>query len=156
MLQNGIYHIFANLGHYSYLALDVPGGKKDDGVIIQQFGFHGKPNQQWEINRLANGFYTIVNVETKKALDVPNGFKTPGLAVQQFKFHGGPNQQWRFETFPAVNGPELFRPEFHRIYNSQSTLALDVPNGSQAYRQTIQQYTPNGGWNQTWVLTKKV
>jgi hypothetical protein len=51
-----------------------------------------------------------------------------------------------------VNGPEVFRPEYHRIYNSQSKLAMDVPNGSQAWRTPIQQWTPHNGWNQTWLL----
>lgn len=156
MPQNGIYYILANhAGGFSFLTLDVPSSNPADGVVVQQFGYHGGANQQWQLTNLANGRLTIVNVATGKALDVPNGFPTPGLPIQQYRLHGGLNQQWRFETFPAVNGPTLSRPEYHRIFNGASGLAIDVPNGSQGYRVKIQQYTPNNGWNQTWLLQKK-
>jgi Ricin-type beta-trefoil lectin domain len=225
MIEDGIYYICANhAGLWSYLTLDVPGGRGEDHVIIQQFGWHGGPNQQWRLTKtsaagdpcaterrrleelraslraLGSGppvtapeavreawrervrawhaqhdqevrrleqrlaspecqplpdFFTIVNVHTGKALDVPNGLAIPGLPLQQFTLHRGDNQQWRFETFPAARGPELFRPEYHRIYNRSSGLALDVPNGSQVWRVQIQQWTPHNGWNQTWILQKK-
>ena len=106
--ENGTFFILHNhAGHYSHLALDVPGGNPNDGVLIQQF-----------------------------------------------HFHGGPNQQWRFQTTPAHRGPELFRPEFHRILNQATGMALDVPNGSVASRERIQQFPPHNGWNQTWILRR--
>jgi len=156
MHQDGIYYILANhAGEFSYLALDVPSSNNNDGVVIQQFGYNGNPNQQWRLRNVANGLLTIVNVQTGKALDVPNGLPTPGLPIQQYRLHGGLNQQWRFQSFPAVSGPTLFRPEYHRIFNGASGLAIDVPNGSLEWRVKIQQYTPNNGWNQTWLLRRK-
>jgi len=223
MIADGIYFILANRGEWSDLALDVPGGQRADGVLIQQYGFHGGPNQQWQLTKtstdpcaterrrlkqlrsslraLGSGppvtvpeavrerwqervqvwhdqhdeevhrleqrlatpecqplpdFFTIVNVHTGKALDVPSGLPIPGLPIQQYGLHGNANQQWRFESSPAVPlSPQISRPQYHRIYNRQSQLALDVPNGSQAFRVTIQQWTPNNGWNQTWILREK-
>jgi hypothetical protein len=155
VIEDGVYFIYANhAGASSYLVLDVPGGRGDDYVPIQQFGWHGGPNQQWRVENVGGNFFTIVNIYTGKAMDVPGGLQTPGLVIQQYSLHGGPNQQWRFETFPAAEGPILFRPEYHRIYNRASGLALDVPDGSQAWRRNIQQYTPHNGWNQTWLLDK--
>lgn len=139
-------------GQFSYLSLDVPAGSAIDGVRIQQFTFHGGTNQQWQLVDVGNGFFTIVNVATGKALDVPGGAQTALMAVQQFRLHGGPNQQWRFVTTPAVTGPSLFRPEVHQIINRATGMALDVPNGSQCSNITIQQFPPNTGWNQTWIL----
>lgn len=156
MIQNGIYFIIANhAGEFSYLALDVPGGNTANGVIIQQFGYHGGPNQQWQITNVGSDLFTIVNIHTQKALDVPGGFPIVGLPIQQYQLHGGPNQRWRFQTIPAVRGPQLYRPEVHRIRNSHTNLALDVPDGSQAFRVKIQQWTPHNGWNQTWLLRRR-
>jgi hypothetical protein len=155
MIQDGVYFIYANhAGYSSYRVLDVPGGRRGDNVIIQQFGWHGGPNQQWRLTNVGNDLLTIVNVFTDKALDVANGLSLPGLPIQQFSFDGGPNQQWRFQTFPAFHGEILHRPEYHRIFNGASGLAMDVPNGSQAWRVNIQQWTPHNGWNQTWLLVK--
>jgi len=139
-------------GWFSFLALDVPGGSVADNILIQQFGWHGGPNQQWRLTDVGGEFFTIVNVNSNKALDVPGGLAIPGLPIQQFQQHGGPNQQWRFITTPAATGPELFRPEFHQIINRATGLALDVPNGSQNSGVTIQQFTPHRGFNQTWIL----
>jgi hypothetical protein len=155
MIEDGDYFIYANhAGHFSHLVLDVPDGRGEDNVLIQQFGYNRGRNQQWRLSNVDGDFFTIVNVQTGKALDVPNGLSIAGLPIQQFRLHGNQNQQWRFQTFPAVEGPTLFRPEYHRIYNRRSGLALDVPNGSQAWRVTIQQWTPHIGWNQTWLLDR--
>lgn len=155
MISDGIYSIRPLSDARLFLALDVPDGQADDGIIIQQYGAHGGPNQQWAITNVTGNIFAIVNVRTKKALDVPNGLPIPGLPVQQYRPHGGPNQQWRFETTPAFRGNDLFRPEYHRIYNVASGLALDVPNGSLEWRVKIQQWTPHNGWNQAWVLLKE-
>jgi Ricin-type beta-trefoil lectin domain-like len=149
---DGTFFITANhAGHFSYLTLDVPGGSPAPSVLIQQFVFHGGPNQQWRFTHVGDGFFTLVSVHTGNALDVPGGFPIPGLPIQQFPLHGGPNQQWRFVTTPAVTGPTLFRPEFHQIINRATEMALDVPNGSQQSGLTIQQFPPHSGWNQTWI-----
>lgn len=63
-------------GHFSFLTLDVPGGSSADGVLIQQFVFHGGPNQRFQLARVGDGFFTITSVATGKALDVPGGSRS--------------------------------------------------------------------------------
>lgn len=153
MARGGTFFIKHNhAGHFSYLTLDVPAGSSLDNVLVQQFVWHGGPNQQWLVTDLGDGFCSIVSVATGKALDIPGGLAIPQLPVQQFGLHGGPNQQWRFVTLPAVTGPTLFRPEVHQIINRATGMALDVPGGSQSSGLTIQQFPPHSGWNQTWIL----
>lgn len=153
MVADGRYFIYPFPGSpSSNLALDVPESNPEDHVFIIQYGWHGGPNQQWDLTHVDSGYFTIVSVATGKALDVPGGYPTPKLPIQQYRLHGGHNQQWRLETTPAFRGEDLFRPEYHRIFNRASSLAMDVPYGSLAWHVQIQQYTPNNGFNQAWLL----
>jgi endoglucanase len=155
MPNEGNYFIkHHHAGFSSFLTLDVPGGSLADNILIQQFGWHGGPNQQWRLTNVGDGYFTIVSVHSNRALDVPGGFAISGLPIQQFTQHGGPNQQWRFVTTPAATGPELFRPEFHQIINRATDMALDVPNGALTFGTIIQQFPPHRGFNQTWILEK--
>jgi hypothetical protein len=156
MIEDGVYFIQPMSSYRAtYVVLDVPADEHqfEDHQLIQQWGYHGGPNQQWRLTNVGSNYYTIVSAHSEKALDVPGGFPIPGLGIQQYRFHGGPNQQWRFDTLPG-GVPGATRPNMHRIYNRASELALDVPYGSLRWGVKIQQYRPHNGLNQAWTLVK--
>jgi hypothetical protein len=152
-VPDGDYHIVGNhAGEFSHVSLDVPNSDTRAGIFIQLYPYRSQANQLWRVRRQADGFYKITNVNSGLALDVPNGSLASGVAIQQFTPHNGDNQRWRFDFNPAISGPGLTRPAFYRIVNKRSGLRLDVPNGDYSAHQLVQQYTPNSGWNQTWIL----
>jgi len=83
-------------------ALDVPNGSHDAGTLIQQYDFHGGPNQRWNFIPAANGqSVQLQNDASGLVLDVINGSTAPGAGIQQYSSHGGPNQQWRIVADPV-------------------------------------------------------
>lgn len=135
----------------SHMALDVPDGSSDNGVQIQQYPFHGEPNQQWEQIQLADGFYLIVNVNSSKALDVSGGSMNLGAPIIQHQVHGGYNQQWRRIDVPhKVGGPPIYQ-----YVSRNSNMALDVSGASMDAHAPIIQHPLHQGLNQQWVVSEK-
>jgi hypothetical protein len=152
-VPDGIYLILGNhQGYNSFMCLDVPNWDTRANIYIQLFPNRNQANQLWWVRRQSDGFYQITNVNSGKALDVPNGSLSPGVPIQQYHPHTGGNQRWRFDMTRAYHGETLHRPAFYRIVNKHSGLNLDVPNGDYSTHQSVQQYTPHLGWNQTWLL----
>jgi hypothetical protein len=145
LIASGLYYIQAR--SYQGLALDVPNGSVQNGVLIQQYNLNMiAQNQWWYVTNLGNGYYSITTYRCCKSLDIPNSSTAPGVKVQQYDYHGGLNQQWRIATSISTG--------LSRIYNRRSGLALDVPNASTVPGVVIQQFTPHSGANQTWYLRK--
>jgi hypothetical protein len=142
LVPDGVYFIQPMAHPPANLALDVPNDSTADQVIIQQFGFHGRLNQQWRVTHLGDGYYSIVNVHSGKALDVPGGSGVVGEKIQQYTYHGGPNQQWRISS--------SISPGTCWITNRQTGLRLDIPFGSETPGVQLQQYNPHDRANQTW------
>jgi hypothetical protein len=144
-VPDGVYFIIGNhQGYSSFMCLDVPNWDTRANIYIQLFPNRNQANQLWRVRR-----------QSGKALDVPNGSLSPGVPIQQYHPHSGDNQRWRFDMTRAYRGETLSRPAFYRIVNKHSGLNLDVPNGIYSTHQSVQQYTPHLGWNQTWLLVPR-
>ncbi|MFD1545827.1 RICIN domain-containing protein [Nonomuraea guangzhouensis] len=94
----------------SGMCLDVVGGSKDNGALLQQWGCTADAWQQFALTSAGSEVYTIRNVNSGRCLDVPNGEATSGLRLQQWGCGDGtkPNQQWRLTasgtgTYQIVN-----------------------------------------------------
>jgi Ricin-type beta-trefoil lectin domain len=129
--------------------LDVLGGSTADGTQIIQHEFNdGRLNQQWEIIRLHNDSYLIVNVQSSKALDVAYASQENGAQIVQYRVHGGANQQWILRHLQA--GPTVGDTNRYVIVSMHSNKALDVAYASQENGAQIVQYQVHGGANQQW------
>lgn len=89
---------------------------------------------------VADGTYSIQNVDSGKVLDVANSSTDDRANVQQYEYWGGDNQQWNVED--TGNG--------YRIENANSGNVLDVAGDSDG--ANVQQYSDHGGDNQRFYL----
>jgi hypothetical protein len=153
VVADGTYYIIADHADiWSYMLLDVPDWSSQDNVLIQLYPRLNQANQQWRVERQSDGFFRITNVNSGKVLDVPDASTDPGVPIQQYHWNGGDNQRWRFDLTRSISRPNFSRAAFFRIVNKNSQLRIDVPNGDFSSHNIIQQYTPNTGWNQCWLL----
>lgn len=142
-LADGVYRILSAVN--TNYAVDVTGWSKEDGARIQLWGSTGADNQAFRIERLDNGYYSIVSVWSRKALDVTGCSIIPGAPVQQWdRGANAANQQWRIVQ---GTGGE------YTIQNVQTGLMLDVAGGAAYDGNGINVYTPNGTQAQRWILS---
>ena len=94
-------------------------------------------------NLIANGTYTLLNVNSGLALDVPGWSTANGVQIDQWANNGGNNQKWQLTNL-GNNVVELV--------NVNSGKALEVAGGSTANGATVDQWTYGGGANQQWTV----
>ena len=87
---------------------------------------------------LADGTYSIQNVNSGKGMDVTSSSTSDGANVQQYSYWGGENQQWNVTD--TGNG--------YKIENVNSGKVLDVSGASTSAGANVQQYTDYGNDNQ--------
>jgi len=87
---------------------------------------------------LADGTYSIQNVNSGKALDVAGQSTDDGANVQQYSYWGGENQQWNVTDTGSG----------YRLENVNSGKVLDVSGQSTDDGANVQQYTDYGNDNQ--------
>jgi hypothetical protein len=128
---------------HSEKCLDVAGFSQTDGGAVHQWGCHGGANQQWVLNQVVPGTYTVKSVHSGKCLDVAGGSLADGGTVYQWTCHGGTNQQWRLSGPPTV-GQVVTLTAVH------SGRCLDVQGLSVENGATVYQWGCHGGANQQW------
>lgn len=128
--------------------LDVPGGKMDNGLKIQQWDSNtGNANQHWKLKKIGN-YFGIISEQTGKCLDVSEGSVEDNADVVQWDsiFDESPTQRrWKitavaggvFTIFAQHSGKYLSAPD------PKSNKQTD--NGA-----TIIQSKFHGGENQKW------
>ncbi len=83
-------------GYYSIinpatgLSFDVKGARTENSTGTQVFAAHNACNQEWSLEKDADGYYTIASRCSGKVLDV--GAST--MSVNIFDIHNGDNQKW--------------------------------------------------------------
>jgi beta-glucanase (GH16 family) len=129
---------------HSDLVLDIPGSSKDNGVQVQQYTRNNTAAQQFKLEPVSAGWYTIVNVGSGKALEVYNQyFWLNGTKVQQWDKYTGDNQLWSLEALAG---------DYYKITNKASGKVLDVAGISYASGAGIQQWDNLDQDNQKWKL----
>jgi hypothetical protein len=137
-LQMGAAYTLVN--QFSSLALDDTNSSTASGNRIQQWNCNGGNQQNWVLQPVNNGGYTVVNQLSGKALE--NGSNTGnGAAIQQWPLNGGQQQSWFL--IPESGGTFTLR-------NQLSSKALDDTNISRANGNFMQQYDQNDSPQQSW------
>ena len=98
--SNGYYSLIAQVGDGKTYALDVHAKKTDDETNIELYTYSGGDNQQFKLEKNADGSYTILTKITNNAscIDVEAKSKDNGANVQQYTFKGSDNQKWIIES----------------------------------------------------------
>ncbi len=120
-------------------ALDVAGGKIDNGTSIIQWEFNGGNNQKWEFKE--DGDYVqIINRATGKCVDVEGGKQENGTKIIQWENNKGNNQLW--EISQDDKG-------FYRIISKATGKALSISDPS---NQQIIQTSVSSNSYQLWEI----
>ena len=139
LIADGVYNI-NNVA--TSLFVDVPNGSKSISQALQVYSrdtqASQQPAQQWTINYLGNGTYSILNVNSNLALD--NSGTGSGTTLDQYTWTTGSNMIWHI--VPA--GPGQFN-----IQNVDNELYLSV-GGNQTAGSPLLQQPLGSGTDQVW------
>jgi len=128
----------------SGLALDNEGSTAPRNGVWQWGLTAGATNQQWQINKLPNGYYNMVCLTSGMALDSAHAFANGGAAIQNQPLPGNNDQQWIITS--AGSG-------YYTLVNAATGLALDNRSGM-ANGAPVGFWKPlSGSINQQWQLT---
>lgn len=75
--------------------MDVRNGTANNGEAIQLMQDFSNSAQRFHIIRLSNGYWSIINVNSRKAVEVANSSTANGALIQQNLYRGNLNQQWQ-------------------------------------------------------------
>ena len=112
------------------------------GAGIQQWGWNGGRQQQWDFTQNSDSTWTIKSEYSGYVLDDPNLSTTNGQQMDQWPANGGANQKWVVTL--QSNGTYVLK-------NQSSGQVLDNDNKNANGTPAIQ-WPANGGTNQTWYL----
>lgn len=129
--------------------LDVPGdtgsiGDKtpvqlwDDGALSQYNSF--------DVERLDNGYYSIIHHASGKALEVFGGGSSPETSISLYTPNGSNAQQWAI-TKDGDNGGYCLRVK-------TSGYAMDLANAATANGSKVRQFYWNGTPAETWTFER--
>jgi len=121
--------------------LDVYGAGKDDGATVIQYNKNGGTNQQFDVEALGDGSYSIRAAHSGKSLDVFQWNTNDGAELRQWTYNGTQNQRWRIDD----TGKGLYS-----ITSAYSNKVLDVWQMNRAAGAQIKLYHSTGGPNQKW------
>lgn len=129
------------MNRHSDKALDVSAQSLQDGANIQQWGYAGQPNQNWDVIDLGNNEIAIISRHSGKALTVQGGRDSNGSNIIQRNWSGNTQQRWRMEQ---VGG------DYYRIVSVDNGKCLDVTAEGRQDGANIQIWDYSGQSNQQW------
>ncbi|HYE05224.1 MAG TPA: RICIN domain-containing protein [Planctomycetota bacterium] len=128
---------------HSGKCLDVAGASRANGADVVQWTDNGTSAQQWRIDALSDGTYTLTARCSGQALDVGGAATADGGDAIQWPAHGGANQRWRIE--PVGGG-------CYRLVAAHSGKVLDVAGASTVDGADVIQWSEHGSDNQRWAI----
>ena len=140
-VDDGTYRI--RLASNSAYGLDIAEQSLQDGANIHLWSVHGGTSQQFAIQAVGEGYYTICSVYSGKYLDACAQGTADGTNVIQYQPNGGDNQKWRI--FKNADGS-------FTLINKNSSKVLDLSENHISDGQNIQLWTRNGSSAQRWLL----
>lgn len=78
----------------SGLQLDVFRGSQDAGAAVIQWSARSSANQQWTLDALSTGIWTMRAAHSKQALDLSGWSSAEDAPIKQYTYSGNQNQQW--------------------------------------------------------------
>lgn len=127
------------------MVLDVSNGSRKVGANIQIYKNNGTLAQKFIIKDKGNGFFSIMNAQSKHMLDVSGGSKSNRANVQQYQDNNSAAQLW--VAHRNSNGTYTF-------INAGSSLVLDIADAKTSNGTNVQQYAYNGSRAQQFYLLK--
>lgn len=119
--------------------IEIPEYSQNNGTQVVLNPRHGGASQMFRFEKASTpGYYTIMNVYSKKVLDIPGASTQRGTGVIQFEKRGSGNQQ--FKLVHAAGGDN---DKYYYFINQHSGMALQVDAGNDRGLALRQQ--PNGG-----------
>lgn len=145
VIEDGEYSI--RVKNYQNKCIDVCAGSGDDGANVDLWTFNGGQNQIFHFKYDENTkCYTIFCVGSAKVLNVHMANPIPGSNVNQYINKNLDEEKWAITK--KEDGGFL-------ILNRYSGLSLDVDCGIMKDGSNVSTYTPNGGFNQNFVLNSE-
>ena len=99
-------------------------------------------NNSFDVIKLSNGYYKLVNAALGKALAVENGLSAIKCNVHLADDDGSLSQQWAIISTPTG----------YKLIARCSGMALDVADGAAADGTNIRQYNDNGSISHRWTF----
>ncbi|HSW11668.1 MAG TPA: RICIN domain-containing protein [Solimonas sp.] len=124
---------------------DVSNVSTASGANVWIWGNGQGANQRWWLNpvvyapTVADGTYSLKNLNSGKCLDVPNASSNAGVQIQQYSCNGGTAQ--RFSVSHMANG-------YYRIVNASSGLSLHIASFLVGDNAALLQNEAHGGDNE--------
>ena len=138
---------FTITSRWNLLAIDVPGGRSDEGLAIIQWRLHGRDAQKWKVEVVdaGRGWYRVVNAYTGKVLDIKNASKEDRAILIQSERSDAKSQHWRLDK--QNDGS-------YKILSRWSGKAIDIPYGSKEEGTTLELCEDNNQANQRWMFKR--
>lgn len=134
---SGYYYIIAE---HSGKALDVRGGSKDPGTVIQQYTLNkSAAAQKWCFIDAGNGYYYLRSA-LGTYLDVKSGQSANGTPLQTYTLNQTNAQKWKLvksDYQPVADGTYTFSSA------AASDYVMDVASDSLANKANVQLYKSN-------------
>jgi pectate lyase len=99
MPVSGKVYNLVNMGSGKYM--DVQSASSANGANIHQWSANGLTNQQFTVNDMNNGYWSIRPVHSNKAVDLYGWSKEDGGTIKQWEYWGGQAQQWKLAKSDA-------------------------------------------------------
>ncbi len=121
--------------------LDVSRGSQENNANVVQWPGQGSDNQQWLLEDMGNGYYTLTAKHSGKALNVRAASTLDGAQIEQYEKNGTDAQQWELEE--TEDG-------YYILLSKASGMALTVSGNETNNGSPIQQHTNQGSDIQLW------
>lgn len=126
------------------LNLDNPSGSNRIGTVLQFYQANDNPAQNWRIEAVGNGVYTLTNIASGALrLDDPSGSSAPGTHLQLYYANTLRPQQYLLRRQPDGN---------YTVTNVAASLNLDGLNGSQSNGAIPLLEPASGALEQEWTI----
>lgn len=129
----------------SHLVLDIAGGSRANGGVLQVYGANGTGAQRYRLKLVGNNVVEIRNVGSNKVIDVPGNGTANGVKLQQYDANGSTAQHWmvRAADGSGANGLVSF-------YGVASGKSFDLPGADSRFGTRVQIYAGNYTPAQQW------
>lgn len=144
-ISDGVYKV-GNAQNSNYV-LDIASGSKNNGANVQLYLSNGTTAQSYKVSHDAQGYVTLINVNSGRALDVRDGMAANYSNVQQYNSNGTKAQKWVVKK--SGSGYTI-------ISALDSNYVLDLSGGRIENNRNIQLYQSNGSTAQQWTFEKNI
>ena len=148
-IAQGIYSFHTALGassssDYSTRVLDVYGGSLNNSANVQLYDLNDTNAQKFFVIPKGDGFYSIINGNSRKSLDIYGGKNANKTNVQQYTSNNSNAQVFRIMVDSKG---------FYSIYPASSLdKCIDIDGAVNANKRNVQIYQSNGSNAQKWSL----